>query len=287
MSKQKLQLKSSGTAALLAFLIPGLGHFYQGRIFKAIVYFVCILGTFTLGMRIGDCKVVYFDWSKEQKTFPYFCQFFVGLPALPALAQVFMRTPTDFKPNELPQPINSRFTGTITVRGEPPAAFTGQVTLTSVENFSTQIQGELQGQLTTPKGEVACQGKIEKVELWPRVSPDAERQFTGSFTGKIPGNEEQVISGDFQGGIPRGWPQRYGAPLLDRHVSTAHGALTDLESAHGKLGKNFELGVLYTMVAGLLNILAIYDALEGPAYGDDERQGDAIRPNPVPNPTPV
>jgi hypothetical protein len=33
---------------------------------------------------------------------------------------------------------------------------------------------------------------------------------------------------------------------------------------HQQAGKNFELGTLFTMVAGLLNILAIYDAFAGP-----------------------
>jgi hypothetical protein len=60
----------------------------------------------------------------------------------------------------------------------------------------------------------------------------------------------------------------YEAPLQDRpHVN---GGPTDLERAHEQLGTWFELGVVYTMIAGLLNILAIYDALEGPAYADEE-----------------
>ena len=37
-----------------------------------------------------------------------------------------------------------------------------------------------------------------------------------------------------------------------------------LASWHLKLGANFELGTLYTMIAGLLNILAVYDAFAGP-----------------------
>lgn len=286
MSKQTLQLKSPGTAALLAFLIPGLGHLYQGRIFKAIVYFVCIMGTFVVGMRIGDCKVVYFDWNKDQKTFPYLCQFFVGLPALPALFQVYLRSPADFEPNYLPKPITSPFTGTVTVKGEPPMPFTGTVTLESSEALASQLQGKVSGTLTTSKGEVRCEGTIQELELAQRVSPDAERHFNGNFNGKSLDKDGQAISGEFHGGIPRSWPQRYGAPLLDRAPSPRRGALTDLESAHGKLGRNFELGVLYTMVAGLLNILAIYDALEGPAYGEDEEnQLDPARPNPVPTPT--
>ena len=39
-----------------------------------------------------------------------------------------------------------------------------------------------------------------------------------------------------------------------------------LNGLHPRLGKLVEIGTIYTTVAGLLNILAIYDAYEGPAY---------------------
>jgi hypothetical protein len=43
-----------------------------------------------------------------------------------------------------------------------------------------------------------------------------------------------------------------------------------LNGLHPRLGKLVEIGTIYTTVAGLLNILAIYDAYEGPAYVDYE-----------------
>ena len=43
-------------------------------------------------------------------------------------------------------------------------------------------------------------------------------------------------------------------------------ASDDLDALHKHLGRYFELATVYTMMAGLLNILAIYDALGGPAY---------------------
>jgi hypothetical protein len=41
---------------------------------------------------------------------------------------------------------------------------------------------------------------------------------------------------------------------------------------HYKLNLRFELGTLYTMVAGLLNILAIFDAYGGPVISEPSRQ---------------
>ena len=45
-----------------------------------------------------------------------------------------------------------------------------------------------------------------------------------------------------------------------------------LNGLQNKLGKFVEIGTIYTTIAGLLNILAIYDAYEGPAYQEYEEQ---------------
>ena len=48
-----------------------------------------------------------------------------------------------------------------------------------------------------------------------------------------------------------------------------------LNGLHPRLGKLVEIGSIYTAVAGLLNILAIYDAFEGPAYLDGDEPAAA------------
>ncbi len=45
-----------------------------------------------------------------------------------------------------------------------------------------------------------------------------------------------------------------------------------LSEWHRKLGNAFELGTLYTVVAGLLNVLAIYDAYAGPFMSVSDRE---------------
>jgi hypothetical protein len=45
----------------------------------------------------------------------------------------------------------------------------------------------------------------------------------------------------------------------------------ELSKWHASAGIMFEFGTLYTMVAGLLNILAIYDAFAGPVFPKDEK----------------
>jgi hypothetical protein len=88
-----VNLKDPVMAAFLAWLIPGLGHLYQGRTAKAVLFFVCIMGIFVYGLYLGGNKelgygrAVYFAFRDNDWHLPYICQVFVGLPALPACVQ--------------------------------------------------------------------------------------------------------------------------------------------------------------------------------------------------------
>jgi len=167
-----VDLKDPALAAFLAWLVPGLGHFYQKRTGKAILFFVCIMSTFYYGLYLGGGRVVYASWREGDKRLPYLCQVGVGLPALPALVQA-----------------------------------------SRVRNGKQPLWGEFMAP--------------------PRL--DA------------------------------------GRPKDPR----------TLDGLHYKLHRFFELGTVYTMVAGLLNILAIYDAWGGPVFTepgparkDDEDQDE-------------
>jgi hypothetical protein len=98
---EPIDLKDPAIAAFLAWLVPGLGHWYQGRRAKAALYFICIMGLFAYGVylsssnekcfdgngTIGYGRAVYFSWRPGDLRLPYVCQIGVGLPALPALVQ--------------------------------------------------------------------------------------------------------------------------------------------------------------------------------------------------------
>jgi hypothetical protein len=174
-----VDLKNPALAAFLAWLVPGLGHFYQRRTAKAILFFVCIVSTFVYGLYLGSGeglgvgRVVYASWRDTDRRLPYLCQIGVGLPALPAVVQA-MRVRN----------------------GQEP----------------------LFGQFMAP----------------PRLGTD----------GRDP-------------------------PTINR--------------LHRELHRYFDIGTAYTMIAGLLNILAIYDAWGGPVfteYGkqDDEEEEDQGQP---------
>ena len=55
----EVDLKNRAIAAFLAYLVPGAGHYYQGRKQKAILFATCILSLFVVGFIIGRGRVVY------------------------------------------------------------------------------------------------------------------------------------------------------------------------------------------------------------------------------------
>lgn len=166
---QKIDLKDPVLAAFLGWLVPGLGHLYQGRTAKGILFLVSILGTFFYGVYLGGDRevgwgrVVYMSFHPEDQRLHFLCQAGVGLPSMPAVIQSFR--------------VRS---------GRAP----------------------LWGSLMAP----------------PRLPSDR---------------------------------------------SSDRPTLNDL---HKRLHHYFELGTLYTMIAGLLNILAIYDAWAGPVWDESTEQ---------------
>ena len=92
MNRPQIDLKNRWLAALLAWMVPGLGHLYQGRRAKAALYFTSILGLFAIGMGLGEGKIAFWRWvnplhDSENFRLWYPAQFWVGLAAFPALVQ--------------------------------------------------------------------------------------------------------------------------------------------------------------------------------------------------------
>jgi hypothetical protein len=187
-TEKPVVLKDPALAALLAWLIPGLGHLYQGRTAKGLLFFICLMSTFVYGCYLGGSselgwgRVVYVAWRDDDMRLAYLCQAGIGLPALPALIQ-------------------------------------------------------------------------------------ANRARNGNAPwGKF------MAPPQLEGGNP------------DEPAVRALAGQPTLDTLHFQLRGYFELGTAYTMIAGLLNLLAVYDAWGGPVFPiemkkeddedeDDERQG--------------
>ncbi len=101
----QLQLRDPYIAAWLAWLVPGVGHFYQGRKAKALIYALCIWGLFLFGAilasgKCGPARCVYVSLRPGmggEMRYYYFAQIWAGAPALPALFQ-FWHDPTGMEP---------------------------------------------------------------------------------------------------------------------------------------------------------------------------------------------
>ncbi|MCL2624269.1 MAG: hypothetical protein FWD31_11450 [Planctomycetaceae bacterium] len=87
------RLKNPFLAAFLAWLVPGLGHWYQNRREKAVLFFLCIMSVFLFGCFLGSdreygpARVVYAKWNKGERRLFFIPQAFIGVAAIPAVIQ--------------------------------------------------------------------------------------------------------------------------------------------------------------------------------------------------------
>ena len=260
----RIQLKSPWLAAVLAFLLPGAGHFYQERFFKGVIYSVSILGTFFCGIALGDWQPVYHRMDSGHSHYGYLSQFMVGLPAMPAIAQS-RRFINQFEQRHTPA--SGKFEGYFESAGgdhDDLISVSGRINLKTVRGkFGTEAYGGTFEGLTSDNE--AARFRLGVVSIDPKVYPSRQRTI---ICDVLPSEANQNTLGRLSGSVPRPFQDWFQVPLDD----------PTLERLHGTLGKQFDLAVVYTWIAGLLNILAIWDAFEGPAYG----YGDEDEPAPEP-----
>lgn len=280
MTDSRIALKNPVLAAVLAFLLPGLGHAYQGRFFKAVVYAVCILGVFFAGMALGDWHPVYIRRDAEEVRYSYLAQVWVGAPALPAVVQK-LRYEKHTEMGPLPgldngDALDSEFEGTFFGQSGLAVPLSGSLSLTdSGDGVSGQFVG------TNDSGEVLTL-EIGGVSLQQKVYPSRDRLCSCEVI-----DADGRRRGELRGVIPRSFLDWCQVPLGGPNGDGTYDN-TPLAAVHGRLGKRFDLASVFTWVAGLLNVLAIWDAFEGPAYGygdesdsgeDDEEEADGDTDN--------
>ncbi|MEC8411188.1 MAG: DUF6677 family protein [Planctomycetota bacterium] len=197
----EIPLTHPGWAAFFGWLIPGAGHFYQGRYAKGGLFFGCILFTFFYGLFLGNGQVVYAAWRPGDWRWQYPLQLGVGIPAMPAIAQ-YRRA-----------------------RKGEPAYFANRA-------FSISERGVLLAEV-----KLGTKGAVETG--WYSPPP-----------GPIPTDENCVL-----------------------------GLWND------ELQHNFEIATLFTVVAGLLNLLAVYDAFAGPVLAREEDEEEPDSPEGFPTVT--
>jgi hypothetical protein len=287
MEEPEVNLRDPWLAAVLAWLVPGLGHLYQRRYFKAAVYAVCILGLWGWGMQISGWRINQAPVNRpgvpRSKTFSFLAQAGVGAPAAYAWYQA--------------KRYNSGAGQAVTSlpgNGELTAEFQGRLSVQrGGEDVEQQVQGTLSVVTTQGRfGELTLSGRFvgtdqdgqpvdvelgEGTKLDPVLQASRER---GVYAPVMERSDDRAIRlGTLQGTIPRGFWNWFQAPLDE----------VEEQNLHRELGKLHELALVFTWIAGLLNILAVWDAFEGPAYGyglrdeteDDEEEKKSPSPEPA------
>lgn len=179
----KLELRNGALAGALEWLVPGAGHWYQGRRFKAIIYGVSVWTLLVAGLAMGSFRApvpggdgveslqfarsAYCSWRPGDRRLAFIPQACVGVVALPAIFQA-------------------------------------------------------------------------------RFPKDAD----GSF-----------------------WSTAFAPPAIATDVAERPNQPT-LNEIAGRLHSWFDLSTLYTLTAGLLNLLAIFDAIAGPSLFRDEEKNE-------------
>jgi hypothetical protein len=97
---EELNLRNRYVAAILAWLIPGAGHYYQRRYLKSAVFFLCIMSSFLIGMLVSSGHCVYASWNGIERRWQYILQAGIGLPAMPAAWQSWTADDRNFRPAE-------------------------------------------------------------------------------------------------------------------------------------------------------------------------------------------
>lgn len=198
-----IDLRNPAVAALLAWLVPGLGHFYQRRTTKGGLFMGSLLAALILGLWLGEGRVVYASWRPGESRLAFLGQAGIGAVAVPAILQ------------------------------------------------STRLQGPArQPWFASP---------------WFAPPLRAGQLVTAVYADRVLASETG----------PR--PAVFGdqPPLRQCRFD-------QLSAWHARLGRFFEIGTLYTVLAGMLNLLVVYDAWAGPFREIKDKDKDESEPDTKP-----
>ena len=281
MEEPDVNLRDPWLAAILAFLVPGLGHLYQRRLFKAAVYSTCIIGLYAWGMSLSYGKIIQAptEGQPRSKTFSFAAQAGVGLPAVYALYQAkrYNDGAADWVSSMVPgEELTAEFIGELDRQSgddEGLKEVTGTLTVAGESGRfgKPTIIGRFQGK--TKDGEPVDVLLGEDTRLGPVLGADRLREVEAPVVNGR--GEDATHIGRLTGTIPRGFWNWFEAPMHE----------DEEQQLHRELGKVHELALVFTWIAGLLNLLAIWDALEGPAYGyglkDETAEQEREPPDPA------
>lgn len=275
MRDPRINFRTPELAAVLAFLIPGAGHYYQGRRLKAGIYFSGIVSLFFAGMILGNWQPVYSQTAMSMSADPvemastnktttkfsisYGAQFFNGVTALPALVQQLRFNSSGEDIQGFRENLDSDFVGVFR-DGRRFVPVSGVIQLSPAGG--SLAKGEFRG--VTDAGESVTTAVSGTVELGRDIYGSPRRRII--MTGLSDQAIADLAPTSLTGSVDRPFWNWYQAP---RDTG-------ELDRLHGRLSHRFDIACVFTWIAGLLNLMAIWDAYGGPAYGygDEELEED-------------
>lgn len=189
-----IDLRNPALAALLSWLVPGLGQMYQGRTTKGGLFMGSLLAALIIGMWLGGGRVVYASWRPGETRLAFLGQAGIGAVALPAMLQ------------------------------------------------SMRLAG-----------------------------PSRQPSFASSLFAP-PLRPGQFVSAAYAERILADEPSLEAKAFADR-PPFKQCAFDQLSVWHERLGRGFDIGTLYTVLAGMLNLLVVYDAWAGPLREAPDAKG--------------
>jgi hypothetical protein len=91
-----IDLRNPYLAGFLAWLVPGLGHFYQCRYHKALLFFLCITPMFAAGCvltsgspQVGTVRGAYWSWRSGDMRLWWLVQAPLGVAVIPSWTQAW------------------------------------------------------------------------------------------------------------------------------------------------------------------------------------------------------
>ncbi len=248
-------------AAFLSYLVPGLGQIFQGRVGKGVLFLLCVYGLFFYGLALGNWQNVCLPRVSPYRSFR------LGEPQLDALlsegvpADVVSRLKQQRDKNGRLIVFDNDFGS----KDAFLAALREVLTPAEVEQYRNRIFAA---------GGVKDDTRFPEVTLPLGITvpkPVAYRvPFLGQFWVGVVAWPALIQYWFYDEELDSDRP----APVLGKVMRTPTEEESNLMQNHND--KTWDLGWVYTVIAGVLNVMVIYDALVGPAYipgaGDDKKQ---------------
>jgi MFS family permease len=193
-----IDLRNPFLAAVLSWLVPGLGQCYQRRTTKGGLFMGTLLAALVIGLWVGGGRVVYASWRGGESRLAFLGQAGIGVVAIPAVIQ------------------------------------------------SLRLHGD---------------GKEPLAGGWfaPPLKPG--QLVSTAYAARLMRSEPGVDAEDFFDKPP--YKQFRG---------------DQLSMWQRRLGRRFDVGTLYTVLAGMLNVLVVLDAFAGPMRAPPESRPQAAAP---------